>query len=69
MQGRALLVRILHCLVSKFATLKVTNPDSEPFEVAVNQTFNDEQISWFRHGSALNFMKWQNARATRSNVA
>ena len=50
-------------------TLKVTNPDSEPFEVAVNQTFNDEQISWFRHGSALNFMKWQNARATRSNVA
>ena len=49
--------------------VKVTNPDSEPFEVAVNQTFNDEQISWFRHGSALNFMKWVNARATRSNVA
>ena len=51
-------------------TLVVKNPDSdESFDVVVNQTFNEEQIDWFKHGSALNFMKWQNARATRSTVA
>eukprot|EP00499_Haloplacidia_sp_CaronLabIsolate_P008794 CAMPEP_0196780226 /NCGR_PEP_ID=MMETSP1104-20130614/7293_1 /TAXON_ID=33652 /ORGANISM="Cafeteria sp., Strain Caron Lab Isolate" /LENGTH=779 /DNA_ID=CAMNT_0042150423 /DNA_START=36 /DNA_END=2375 /DNA_ORIENTATION=+ len=27
------------------------------FEVAVNHTFNEEQIEWFKHGSALNRMK------------
>ncbi len=28
-----------------------------PFKVIANHTFNDEQILWFKHGSALNLMK------------
>jgi aconitate hydratase len=48
-------------------TLRVTPPADDAagrsaFEVAVNHTFNEEQIAWFKHGSALNFMKYQNAR-------
>ncbi|RLN02639.1 hypothetical protein BBJ28_00017446, partial [Nothophytophthora sp. Chile5] len=32
-----------------------------PFDVTVNHTFNDEQIAWFKNGSALNLMKKTNA--------
>jgi aconitate hydratase len=28
-----------------------------PFEITVNHTFNEEQIDWFKYGSALNRMK------------
>ena len=42
-------------------TVRVTPKSGEPFEFMVNHTFNDEQIAWFRHGSALNFMKAKNA--------
>jgi len=31
--------------------------ESEAFEVQLNQTFNEEQIEWFKAGSALNSMK------------
>lgn len=41
-------------------TLRVhpANGDSS-FDVKVNHTFNEEQIEWFKAGSALNFMKKQ----------
>jgi aconitate hydratase len=32
------------------------------FEVKLNQTFNEEQIEWFKAGSALNYMKSKNAK-------
>lgn len=32
-----------------------------PFSIQANHTFNDEQIAWFQHGSALNLMKKLNA--------
>lgn len=31
------------------------------FDVTVNHTFNEEQIEWFKNGSALNLMKKKNA--------
>jgi aconitate hydratase len=40
----------------------------DAFDVRVNHTFNDEQIEWFKHGSALNFMKMENAKRSRSVV-
>jgi len=36
--------------------VKPGNGDAE-FNIKANQTFNPEQIEWFRHGSALNLMK------------
>ncbi|ETV82706.1 aconitate hydratase, mitochondrial [Aphanomyces astaci] len=42
-------------------TLKVTPPSGKTFDVVVNHTFNDEQIEWFKNGSALNLMKKLNA--------
>ena len=38
-------------------------------EFAVDHTFNDEQIEWFKWGSALNYMKMVNASSVRSGVA
>merc|ERR1712217_360081 len=39
-------------------TLKVTpGAGGDAFDVSVNHTFNDEQITWFKAGSALNQMK------------
>jgi aconitate hydratase len=32
----------------------------------VDHTFNDEQIKWFEHGSALNYMKMVNAERAMS---
>lgn len=34
----------------------------KPFEVVVNHTFNEEQIEWFKYGSALNRMKTLGAK-------
>ncbi|CAI5742585.1 unnamed protein product [Hyaloperonospora brassicae] len=43
-------------------TLRVTPASGEaPFDITVNHTFNEEQIEWFKHGSALNVMKKNNA--------
>lgn len=40
-------------------TLEVTGKNGK-FNVKVNHTFNEEQIEWFKAGSALNFMKSKN---------
>ncbi|KAJ9528630.1 hypothetical protein QJQ45_020393 [Haematococcus lacustris] len=31
-------------------------PDGSSYDITVNHTFNDNQINWFKHGSALNAM-------------
>jgi len=36
---------------------------SSPNQVTVNHTFNEEQIQWFKAGSALNLMKQKLAKA------
>jgi len=42
----------------KQLTMNVTPANGDaPFSVQLNHTFNEEQISWFRAGSALNVMK------------
>jgi aconitate hydratase len=45
----------------KQLTLRVEPVSGEAFEIKVNHTFNDEQIEWFKNGSALNLMKKVNA--------
>ena len=37
-------------------TVEGTRPDGSKYEFPVNQTFNENQINWFKHGSALNAM-------------
>ena len=37
-------------------TLKGTRADGSTYEFRVNHTFNDNQITWFKAGSALNAM-------------
>ena len=36
--------------------LEVTKPDGKSFSIDLNHTFNEQQISWFKAGSALNVM-------------
>lgn len=45
----------------KQLTLRVTPASGSPFEIKVNHTFNEEQIEWFKAGSALNLMKLKNS--------
>lgn len=33
--------------------------DGSTYQITVNQTFNENQINWFKHGSALNAMAAQ----------
>ncbi|MCJ1435410.1 Aconitate hydratase mitochondrial [Xylographa pallens] len=42
--------------VGKPITLKVHPKDGSPFDVKLVHTFNEGQIGWFKHGSALNLM-------------
>jgi len=39
--------------------LKIKKSNSSEHEITLNQTFNEEQIHWFKAGSALNYMKSQ----------
>ncbi|KAJ0402080.1 hypothetical protein ATCC90586_000265 [Pythium insidiosum] len=45
----------------KQLTVRVTPLSGAPFEIKVNHTFNEEQIEWFKAGSALNLMKMKNS--------
>lgn len=36
---------------------QVKKADGSSFNIQLNHTFNDNQINWFKHGSALNFIK------------
>ena len=37
-------------------TVEGTRPDGSKYDFKVNHTFNENQITWFKHGSALNAM-------------
>jgi len=37
-------------------TLSVKKKDGKTFEIKANHTFNEQQIEWFKYGSALNKM-------------
>eukprot|EP01126_Amoeba_proteus_P048687 TRINITY_DN5649_c0_g1_i1.p1 TRINITY_DN5649_c0_g1~~TRINITY_DN5649_c0_g1_i1.p1 ORF type:complete len:284 (-),score=50.86 TRINITY_DN5649_c0_g1_i1:103-954(-) len=37
-------------------TAEITKPDGSSFRINLNHSFNENQISWFRAGSALNYM-------------
>lgn len=41
---------------AKNLTVKVTRPDKSSFDIQVKHTMNDNQIEWFKAGSALNLM-------------
>jgi len=48
--------------LNKFApgvnlTLKVKSQNGNEFDVPLKHTFNEDQIEWFKHGSALNLMR------------
>lgn len=40
----------------KSLTLRIHKPDNSTLDIAVNHTFNEAQIGWFKAGSALNQM-------------
>lgn len=42
-------------------TMVVHKKDGSKFNVTLNHTFNEDQLNWFRAGSALNYMKQQQA--------
>lgn len=42
---------------NKPLTAIINNPDGTTYEIKLNHTFNENQIQWFRAGSALNHMK------------
>ncbi len=45
----------------KQLTLEVVHADGSKDELKLNHTYNEQQIDWFRAGSALNLIKRQNA--------
>ncbi|BDC99806.1 aconitate hydratase [Persicobacter psychrovividus] len=45
---------------NKPLTLKVTHADGSVDEIVANHTYNENQIEWFKSGSALNLIKLQN---------
>ena len=42
-------------------TLEIVHEDGTNNTIMLNHTYNEAQIDWFKAGSALNFMKEQNA--------
>ena len=40
----------------KNLTVQGKKPDGSTYEFAVNHTYNENQLGWFKHGSALNAM-------------
>ncbi|KAK4696005.1 hypothetical protein P7C71_g1851, partial [Lecanoromycetidae sp. Uapishka_2] len=49
--------------VGKPMTMKVHPKDGQAFDVKLNHTFNESQISWFKDGSALNTMARHSAES------
>ncbi|HET8885525.1 MAG TPA: aconitate hydratase [Salinimicrobium sp.] len=45
----------------KQLTIELVHADGSKDEIKVNHTYNDSQIEWFKHGSALNLIKKENA--------
>jgi aconitate hydratase len=47
-------------------TVEGVKPDGSKYAFKVNHTFNENQINWFRHGSALNAMAAQFKKAAKA---
>ena len=45
----------------KTLTIELVHSDGSKDHLIANHTYNDQQIDWFREGSALNLIKKQNA--------
>lgn len=45
----------------KQLTLELTHDDGSKDQIMLNHTYNDNQIDWYKEGSALNLIKKQNA--------
>ena len=45
----------------KQLTLEIIHADGSKDTIKLNHTYNDQQIEWFKAGSALNLIKAQNA--------
>lgn len=56
-EDRISLVDLANLTPGKPVTMKVTKQDGVVVEVTLNHTFNDEQLEWFKAGSALNKIK------------
>ncbi len=47
----------------KQLTLEIVHADGSKETIKLNHTYNDQQIEWFKAGSALNLIKKENAKA------
>ena len=45
----------------KQLTIEVVHADGSKATIMANHTYNEQQIEWFKEGSALNLIKKQNA--------
>jgi len=54
------LIDLTECAPGKQLTLIVTHKDGSKNEIKANHTYNDNQIKWFKAGSALNLIRIQN---------
>ena len=50
-----ILLELMHFLQPVVATIKHSDGSTE--DINLNHTFNEQQIDWFKSGSALNKMK------------
>ncbi|HPF52108.1 MAG TPA: aconitate hydratase, partial [Draconibacterium sp.] len=46
---------------NKQLTLEIVHSDGSADTIKLNHTYNEQQIEWFKAGSALNLIKKQNA--------
>ena len=56
------LVGLTEFAPGKSLTLAATHEDGSKNEITLNHTYNENQIAWFKAGSALNLIKQQNAQ-------
>jgi aconitate hydratase len=53
-------VDLIYFAPGKKLTVKVVHSDGSTNVIELNHTYNEQQIGWFRAGSALNLIKQQN---------
>ncbi|HAS19290.1 MAG TPA: aconitate hydratase, partial [Flavobacteriaceae bacterium] len=54
-------VDLAHFAPGKSLTIELVHANGSKDTILANHTYNDQQIDWFREGSALNLIKKQNA--------
>ncbi len=45
----------------KQLTMEIVHADGSKESIKLNHTYNEQQIEWFKYGSALNLIKAENA--------